>query len=109
MEQFEKVNDEIVNIISSKLINYIKDLYSKVKNSLPYNLTEYQIKIWFKYAIMNSYNLKEIVILNINNLDIIKSLEKEKSELSIVYTRYLTNKIMNKFYKLLNTELFNEN
>ena len=108
MKELEKINNEIANDIALKVADYIKNLYNDVKDNLIDSLTEEEIKNSFKNSIMNEYNLKEIVSLNINNLNIIKNLIGKKNELGKAYSKYLIDKTVNKVYKILDKDIFNK-
>lgn len=108
MKEFEKFNNKIINSISSKIIDYIKNLYEDVKNDLSSKLTNEEIKREFKNALITEYDLKEIVTLNVNDLDFIKDLKEDKNDLGVAYSQYIIDKTTDKIYKTLDREIFNK-
>lgn len=108
MKEFEKLSNKIINSISLKIANYFKDLYIEAESNLSSKLTNDEIKSGFKNGLLNYDDLKEIVTLNIDSLDIIVSLKEQKNGLGVAYSQYLIEKTINKVYKILDKEIFNK-
>ena len=108
MKEFEKLSNKIINSISLKIANYFKDLYIEAESNLSSKLTNDEIKSGFKNGLLNYDDLKEIVTLNIDSLDIIVNLKEQKNGLGVAYSQYLIEKIINKVYKILDKEIFNK-
>lgn len=108
MKELEKLSNTIINSISSKIVNYFKDLYIEAESNLSSKLTNDEIKSGFKNGLLNYDDLKEIVTLNIDSLDIIVNLKEQKNGLGVAYSQYLIEKIINKVYKILDKEIFNK-
>lgn len=108
MKEFEKLSNKIINSISLKIANYFKDLYIEAESNLSSKLTNDEIKSGFKNGLLNYDDLKEIVTLNIDSLDIIVNLKEQKNGLGVAYRQYLIEKIINKVYKILDKEIFNK-
>lgn len=108
MKELEKLSNTIINSISSKIVNYFKDLYIEAESNLSSKLTNDEIKSNFKNELLNYDDLKEIVTLNIDSLDIIVNLKEQKNELGVAYSKDLIEKTINKVYKILDKEIFNK-